>query len=374
MRELHIYIDETGNTGNNLFDKNQRFFINGVLICDGDFNEKYGRFIKKLAERVNVQELHGNELGLGRIELIAEDVTRILAEEDIDLFFSIIDKVFLGKLKFFDIFFDSGINPKMLSHRYSIRILRLILAFKVTSLLDLENTKKFWKSFKKKDEETLKQVIDFVIEKSRQYLDRKSNEIVCECLSWARENLNEFENVLPDNYDVPNTASMSLLISFLNYRYKDEKVKITEFVHDDQEQFRGYLKEVFDYIHLALPNYEPLSILPEIIDKGVYKCNFKMDDSSRNFALQFVDVLLWFTKKTVFDKKAIDDYNLELFNLIIHKAGITHITQEQYENELTSDLLEIMSRPIDEENLIEAEEQIKKWEEEHYCSFMNKLP
>lgn len=86
MKNLHIYIDETGNTGDNIFDLAQPYFINGVLISDGYFNKKYGRLIKKFAENIGVNELHGNELGLGRIEIIAEDMTRILEEEDIDIF------------------------------------------------------------------------------------------------------------------------------------------------------------------------------------------------------------------------------------------------------------------------------------------------
>ena len=39
MKDLNVYIDETGN---NFFDPNQWFFIKGVLICKGDFELKYG--------------------------------------------------------------------------------------------------------------------------------------------------------------------------------------------------------------------------------------------------------------------------------------------------------------------------------------------
>lgn len=364
MKNLHIYIDETGNTGDNIFDLAQPYFINGVLISDGDFNKKYGRFIKKFAEKIGVIELHGNELGLGRIEIIAEDMARILEEEDIDIFFAIIDKVFLVKLKFFDIFFDSGLNKMMMSHRYSIRALRMLLSYRVAELIDYDMAKKFWISYKNNNRSHIIEVIQEVIEKSVR-LDTASQEIVCDCLNWAMDNMEVFENALPKEYDVPNTTAMSLLITYLNYRYKDEKVVIKKFVHDNQKQFGGYLEDVFKYIHLALPNYEPFSFSTELLSEDIYMCNFEMDDSSQNQALQFIDALLWLTKKALIDKKKMDNSNKELCDIIYNKAGIAYIEKIRYESDLTKLLKEIMSTPITDDDLKKAEEVLYLLETAH---------
>jgi hypothetical protein len=63
---LYAYVDETGNTGHNLFDEAQPDFFTAALITKGNFDDRYSEAALKLTALLSVDSLHGKELGIGR--------------------------------------------------------------------------------------------------------------------------------------------------------------------------------------------------------------------------------------------------------------------------------------------------------------------
>ena len=61
---MHAYIDESGNTGFNLFDPAQPFFQNVAMSSLVDFDEVFHNRLQRMADRLGVTHLHANELGL----------------------------------------------------------------------------------------------------------------------------------------------------------------------------------------------------------------------------------------------------------------------------------------------------------------------
>jgi hypothetical protein len=336
--------------------------MNGILICESNFEIKYGKTIRNLCSVINTHELHGNELGLGKIDLIANELADILLQKDIGLFFARIDKVYLAKLKFFDTYFDNGLNKAVCAHRYGVRSLRLILANKVTELIDDNMAKCFWTAYKTNNYRRLKELINKVYSNASKITDEKAKEVIQDALLWASENICIFSNALPPNYDVPNTAAMSMLIANLNHRYRDIDVEFVKFIHDEQNEFKKVLKEVFDYIHVAIPNYKPNAIASdiEIIDK--YSCDFEMRNSKESLGLQFIDILLWFTKKFAQDKKNMRNNNKILQNAILSKAHISEITKEAIADEVSYIIAHTNNIPITKEQLAQAKKNIDEIE------------
>ena len=66
---LYAYVDETGNTGHNLFDVAQPDFYTAALITKGDFDLAFARPTEAIANKLGVRSLHGKELGLVRLEV-----------------------------------------------------------------------------------------------------------------------------------------------------------------------------------------------------------------------------------------------------------------------------------------------------------------
>jgi uncharacterized protein (DUF2252 family) len=80
---MWAYIDETGNTGNRIIDPNQPVFIAAALATKTNFDLVYGHDVARSAKTARVAALHANELGIGRIELIARDLRRILRAAEV---------------------------------------------------------------------------------------------------------------------------------------------------------------------------------------------------------------------------------------------------------------------------------------------------
>ena len=71
---LEAYSDESGNSGSNLFDEAQPWFWTGTLIAAPNIDRVGSSAVGALCGRLGVAELHGKDLGLGRIEAIADDL------------------------------------------------------------------------------------------------------------------------------------------------------------------------------------------------------------------------------------------------------------------------------------------------------------
>ncbi len=81
------YADESGNSGLRLFGDKQDTFWTGTLIGFSDLDTKYGTFHQELLVLSGKEELHGNELGFGRIEKIAGRLAAFIREKEAPLFF-----------------------------------------------------------------------------------------------------------------------------------------------------------------------------------------------------------------------------------------------------------------------------------------------
>jgi hypothetical protein len=141
---LYAFVDETGNTGHNLFDEAQPDFFTAALITKGDFDDYYRDQALALTDTLGVKSLHGKELGLGRIEAIAVDFLSLLKRAKANFFISRVEKRYLLAAKVFDSLFDSGENAAVAWHHYNLQPLRLTLAFKVAMIIDLHTAKLFW--------------------------------------------------------------------------------------------------------------------------------------------------------------------------------------------------------------------------------------
>lgn len=74
---LHLYyfIDESGNTGLNIFDPAQPTLYYGVLGCHANLDVIADPLLRELREDLGVKRIHANELGVGRLTKIADKLT-----------------------------------------------------------------------------------------------------------------------------------------------------------------------------------------------------------------------------------------------------------------------------------------------------------
>ena len=215
---LYAFVDETGNTGSNLFDEAQPDFFTGALITKTNFDVLYERKIRAICHRNGFDALHASELGFGPIEQAAPEILHLLKKVDARFFISRVEKRYLLATKVYDTFFDSGENPAASWTAYNIRPLKLILCFKVASLLTEDIAREFWSMLMARNETQARSKIpgicDAILERVPSLIDQRSQEIVRETLTWSRNH--------PDALDIfisgrqAKNGHMPNMVAFVN--------------------------------------------------------------------------------------------------------------------------------------------------------------
>lgn len=142
---LFAYVDESGNTGRNIFDTAQPDYYTAALVSRGDFDRNYGDKVRAIAGKVGATAIHATELGLGRLETIADDLLRLLHRAGATFFVSRVEKKYLLATKMFDTLFDSGENAAVPWHAYNLKPLKIIGAFKLAGVITDDIARDFWK-------------------------------------------------------------------------------------------------------------------------------------------------------------------------------------------------------------------------------------
>jgi hypothetical protein len=149
---MFTYIDETGNTGGNLFDPEQPWFATIALMTKANFDVLEHSSMTSLHMALGGSDIHANSLGGQRIEWIALPLLARLKRRDGRFLISRVEKHYLAATKIVDTVFDSYENRAVPWHVYNLRPLKLILLFKLTKfVLSEQMMRMFWDSLMEKN-------------------------------------------------------------------------------------------------------------------------------------------------------------------------------------------------------------------------------
>ena len=84
---MYFYVDESGQSGNNLFDENQPWLYYGLLSSPYDLDVVAKGKVTALRKKLSVDELHASELGVGRLTEIVDELEDIYQEFQISFDF-----------------------------------------------------------------------------------------------------------------------------------------------------------------------------------------------------------------------------------------------------------------------------------------------
>src|SRR5262249_17998206 len=141
---MYAYIDETGNTGENVFDPHQPVFMTAALITKTNFDILFSKKVFSLAKTIGEDAIHANIIGLEKVESIALHLLRIIKLSEACFAISRIVKSHHVATKMVDTIFDAGENLAVPWHVYNYRILRYLFVCKISYLLDEELLRSFW--------------------------------------------------------------------------------------------------------------------------------------------------------------------------------------------------------------------------------------
>lgn len=249
---IFTYVDESGNTGKNIFDANQPEFFTAALVNKGDFDAQWGGRIKAVAQRVGADAIHANELGIGRLEEVADELFAILSASGAHFFVSRVEKRYLLATKMFDVLFDSGENAAVAWHNYNLKPLKIVLAFKLSAVLDEEIAREFWDILMLARQGEARKRLPGFCERLKGKLhilpDARSREILGEGLDWIVDHpecvqVVEMEQKIAKQGHYPNLVGFINLLDGLERYSKLWKKKIARITHDETNEFGRVLKQ-----------------------------------------------------------------------------------------------------------------------------------
>lgn len=185
---MFFYIDESGNTGSHLFDKNQPVLYYGVLSSQKDLDISARETIEEARKISGSQRLHASRMGVAGLASISQHL--IALQEELNLGFDIyrVMKVDHAIISFFDQVFDQGMNPAMSWSGYWTP-LRYGLLIQLASLFDEELARDAWLARieikDKKAHPQLVKVCQALIERLPEMTDWRAKQLIGDTLRWA---------------------------------------------------------------------------------------------------------------------------------------------------------------------------------------------
>ncbi|WP_457661940.1 DUF3800 domain-containing protein [Sinorhizobium medicae] len=371
---MWAYVDETGNTLNNLFDEDQPLFVTAAFITKTNFDLVAKSSIAAIAKKVGVDALHANVLGVAKIEQIAPDLLKLLKKTDCRFFISRVEKKYLAACKVIDVYFDQGENKAVPWSAYWLRHLRLLLTFKMASfVITPEIAAIVWDCVTAKSEFTSKkhfvQGAEAMLDNVQFVPDARSREIITDALEWAIANPEEFSTHMSEKalryQHSPNFVAFTNLLDGLQNASERWKRPVRAIIHDKQAE----VEKAFATWHAIiskpeLANTEGLSWPGESKPLKVQKVTgstFRTATEEESAGLQVVDVLLWCLMR-IFSGKEIGQEAEKLLSWVMHRAFQNDFSFEGVGQQVEAELGKIMDADMPGEHLAEGQKLVEDME------------
>lgn len=299
QRELLCYTDESGNTGNNLFDDQQPVFWTGTIVANRDFATEATRLIREWKARLGVPEMHGSAIGLGGIEQIADEARGLFENYPCTVILTRIEKRAYARLKLADTLLDSGNNKGVGHVHYMSRSLRLPLAHAIVECMTPQDEEEFWPAFQKKNEAGFRAVlVRLRTAIDRRLKDKRTRELLFDAIDWATAN----PGALLDSagtFDAPNIAALTMIVGGINRALADSSFRVVKFIHDEQNQFAHAIQTMYEIGRNFAYIPSPTSMMTDLVRVNRFQTSVEFLESTTSPVLQLVDVILWMTKRNV---------------------------------------------------------------------------
>lgn len=366
---MYAYIDESGNTGTNLFDSSQPMFLSLAMSSQVDFDLVFRDRLARIVTSTGLEKLHASELGVAGLESIARDLIELVEFSQVRFYFAYVQKTDVAVIKFYDAVFDPGENPAAPPLVYPIRGLRLLLLLKFNAILSVEETRLFWNAMISRPSESARNeavsAIEGVLRRVWLLPDERSRQLIGDTLSWAKDNiqaLSFWNQQKRDRYGhLPNLFTLPALMDGIDRSSKQWNSRIRGVVHDQQGQFGATLQHWFSFFR----DREPERIVhfgDTPIQFGDFReSTFEIRDSTVSPGLQLVDVVLWAFSRMLSDRD-LGPISTELFWRCFSPDDMFIMSLGNFASELEVTLPSLMAKPISEEELTRGQQMVDRAE------------
>lgn len=326
---MYCYVDESGNTGNNLFDTAQSVLYYGLLTSKTNLDVTAEPLLKALRAKLGVDRLHANELGVARLSEIANDLGRFALKRDIRFSLYKVAKPDHAIITFFDQVFDAGMNEAVPWPHYWTP-LRYVLTFKVAHLFDEETAKAAWAARQETNParaaEALQKICSTLLERVPNLPDSRSQELVSGALKWATANPFEISYGSGNKDSAlqisPNLVGFQQVLQYIAIQARKQSRTVRRIVVDRQTQFNKAQAELSDIYRRLRGHKQSMGPdMPEMDMTNMPDIPPTFSPGDESAGLELVDVVLWVAKRKE-DGKPVSPELAQMFNAFA-KRGTT---------------------------------------------------
>lgn len=305
---MFFYVDESGHTGTNLFDKNQPFLAYGVLSAKTNLDLLAESKVKQARSIVGADRLHGSVLGLGGLVKISNHLISIQERYHARFDLYLVAKADYAVICFFDQVFDQGVNPAMTWSGYWTP-LRYLLLLKVSVLFDDDLAQRAWRARidinNASAESEMVSVCRALIARLSRLPDARSRELIGDSLSWAISHPHDIHYNCESPKEVlqvaPNIIGFQIVMHGIAARLTRAKPN-AKIVVDQQSQFNKEQKNLAQfYATTPLQKWVIGPGLPQMDLSNMPKAPILVRSSKDSVGLELVDCYLWLFNKMIND-------------------------------------------------------------------------
>jgi hypothetical protein len=328
---LYFYIDESGHTGNNLFDENQPYLYYGVLSSTENIDVIASTELEDVRSKLGVDRLHASELGNGKLVSIVQDILALEKKYQLRFDINRVAKVDHAIISFFDQIFDQGVNPSVPWLSYWTP-LRYVLLVKLAPLFDDDLLKDAWKARielnRKKSNLLLVKVCETLLLRVPNVADARSREIMTDTLTYVIRNPDAIVynvNTPRDRLQIaPNLIGFQSVMFGIAKRLKECGSEASKIIVDQQSQFNGAQKKLSEFYATNNNLYSEMGPgLPEADFTGMPETPIECISGTKSIGLELVDIYLWVFKRAMEEKTLAT----ELYELINSQSEIGEIDE-----------------------------------------------
>lgn len=366
---MYVFIDESGNTGAQLFDEAQPIFTTVALITRTDFDAVHCKAIAKLAAGLGEAQLHASKLGVARIEEIARPLHRILQRADPRFFVSRVEKRYILATKMFDLLFDPGENRAAAVHIYNIRPLRISFAVKFADIVTEDMARRFWDAMMDTNADRARVGMIRFCEEAIALLpgvrDKGLRERLEPALEWAKENPEAIyfhsDGKIARQGHLPNLVGFGNLMDGVEAQSQAWRRPVRRIRHDRQSQFEGALRWWHELYANARPGQVPLLMGEMFRAQRAGGSTFEISSAEASGGIQVTDVILWLFNRLARETE-IGQESWRLMQWVFRRARQNDFSFEGVLKKLDAEWAPRMEAPISQAQREAAQAQLDTFE------------
>lgn len=318
---MFFYVDESGNSGRNLFDQTQPILSYGVLSSHTSLDLLGTREHASIRRKIGADRIHANELKYDGLRKIADDLVALQLRFGLRFDYYFIDKVAFAAVAFHSAVFDAGLNDAVPWSWYWTP-LRFPVVAALSEVMNEELLRESWDLCqlprKRVEEEVprivklLESVRDRVADEER--MGTRLKEIILDGLRYAINFPTKMDFGIFDKKALtPNAVGFQFVLTTIAKRLKASRRKALGIIVDHQSEFNSAQMRTFEFhsgvskamnetlsekeAYLAHPFHEGVredsrALLSHFPDKA-----FTVSRSEHSLGLQIADVFLWLTNR-----------------------------------------------------------------------------